>query len=90
VVGTTLTQVAKAMTGNRRAISEHRTAWEPIVFGPFVGSHPALVRLRTVKGRGGSNARRATVASAERQRTVAGTRNCEAIAGSGCGTPGEA
>jgi len=38
VVGTTLTQVAKAMTGNRRAASEHRAAWEAIIFSRFVGS----------------------------------------------------
>jgi len=57
-VGTTLPQVTKAMTGNRRATSEHRAAWEAIVFSRFVGSHPAPARLRTVKGRSGSNARR--------------------------------
>jgi len=38
----------------------------------FVGSHLPLVRLRTVKGRGGSNMRHATVASAEQEGAVAG------------------
>jgi len=32
VVGTTLTRVTKAMTGNRRATSEHRAALEAMVF----------------------------------------------------------
>jgi len=31
VVGAMLPQVAKAMTGNRPATSEHRAAWEAIV-----------------------------------------------------------
>jgi len=68
VVGTTLTQVTKAMTGNRRATSEHRAAWEAIV-----GSlgRIRLARLRTVKGRGGSIARRAIVASAQCRGAIA-------------------
>jgi len=56
----------------------------------FVGLHPALVRLRTVKARGGSSARRATLASAERQRAAAGTGNYEVVAGPGCRAPSEA
>jgi len=60
MVETTLERHTKTMTGNRRATSEHRAAWEAIVFSPSFGSHPALVRLRTVKGWGGSRARRAT------------------------------
>ena len=68
VIGTTLTQVLKAMTGNRRATSEHRAAWEAIV-----GSlgRIRLARLRTVKGRGGSIARRAIVASAQCRGAIA-------------------
>jgi len=54
VVGTTLPQVAKAMTGNRPATSEPRRVGS---HRRFVGSHPALARLRTVYGRSGSNAR---------------------------------
>jgi len=65
VVGTKLAQAMKAMTGNRRATSEHRTAWEAMAFSQFVGPpHPALGRLRTVKGDGGSNARHTTIANA--------------------------
>ena len=90
VVGTTLTQVPKAMTGSGRATSEHRAAWEAIVLSRFVVSHLALARLRTVKGRAGSNGRRATVAGAEQQGAWRNTRNYEALAAPGCGTPSEA
>jgi len=47
---------------------------------------PALARLRKVKGRSGSNPRRATLASAERQGAVAGTGNYNVVAGPGGGT----
>ena len=73
MVGKKLAPAMKMMTGNRRAMSEHRTAWEAMVFSQFVGPpHPALVRLRTVKSRGGLNASHATVASAKREGAVAG------------------
>jgi len=84
VIGTTLTQVAKVMTGNRRATSQHRAAWEAIVFSRFVGS--ATGASADSQGRGGSNPRRATLASAERQGAVAGTGNYEDVAGPGRGT----
>jgi len=88
VIGTTLTQVLKAMTGNRRATSEHRTACEAIV-----GS---LGRIRHWRVCGQSKvapARNARAPPSPARRGKApwrNTRNCEVHAGPGCCTPSEA
>jgi len=52
MVETTLERHTKTMTGNRRATSEHRAAWEAIVISRFVGSHPALARSADSQGLG--------------------------------------
>ena len=80
-------RLRKRCLGTAPATSEHCAAWEAIVFSRFVGSHLALARLRTVKARSGSNARRATVASTEQEGVMAaGNRNYEVVAGPGCVT----
>ena len=81
----------EALTGNRRVTSEHRAAWEAIVF--------SRLRLGRIchwcvcgQSRVGAAQMRATPPSPARSGKAPwrGIRNCAVVAGPGCRAPGEA